>query len=84
MILINGVRYYPLEMERVVAFDGGIIYDREIWKLRCLLLDCNSNTLRTINGEAVLLGGFAALDRSEYISSFSGNTIDEFIDEVLS
>ena len=41
MILINGVRYYPVEMERVVSFDGGVIYDREIWKLRCLLLDCN-------------------------------------------
>ena len=83
MIIRNGKRYYPVELRSIYSGNGGVVYDREIWILRCPLFDNNIETLIDSDGEKIVLGRYAAYGRPVYVSLYTGEEIDEFIREVL-
>ena len=83
MIIRNGKRYYPVELVSIYSGNGRVVYDREIWQLRCPLLESNRAELTDLYGDIIVLGRYAAYGIAEYVSAFTGEEIDDFIREVL-
>ena len=83
MIIRNGKRYYPVELVSIYSGNGRVVYDREIWNLRCPLLERNMSELTDSDGNTIVIGRYAAYGISVYVSVFTGEEIDDFIGEVL-
>lgn len=83
LIIKDGKRYYPVEIQKIVSANGRIIYDRSIWGLSCPLADCRRRHLRDSIGDSLMVGRYSAFGKTEYLSAYSADVIDNFITEVL-
>ncbi len=83
MVIKDGKSYYPLELEKIISPQGGIVYDRKIWSIKCKLCESNGHIMVDNTGATILLKRNGINRETAYTSAYSGEEIEKFITEVL-
>lgn len=83
MVIKDGKSYYPLELEKILSSNGGIVYDRKIWSIKCKLCESRGYFIVDSSGATILLRRNGTGGETVYTSAYSGEEIDNFITEVL-